>query len=175
MPVRRLQGMSGPGLAFVTPTVADWKPLLRSSAAADLAAAKLEEVLLRSAATLVEYVIMPNHVHFLAAIPELAELSRLAQAYKSLTSRAVQSVGLRSRKRGSAFWKRRFDDLIIRSDKQFKVTLGYIHTNPVRAGQVERATDWRWSNSRAWELGENGPLDVDTSFEWVEEYETLQT
>ena len=39
----------------------------------------------------------------------------------------------------------------------------YIHQNPVRAGLVERAEDYRWSSIRCWQRQplENEPLLVD--------------
>jgi len=39
----------------------------------------------------------------------------------------------------------------------------YIHQNPVRAGLVERAEDYRWSSIRCWQRGplEDEPLLVD--------------
>ncbi|CAN5609148.1 hypothetical protein BH20ACI3_BH20ACI3_13640 [soil metagenome] len=39
----------------------------------------------------------------------------------------------------------------------------YIHLNPVRAGLVERAIDYRWSNARIWQrcTSEDEPLLVE--------------
>jgi hypothetical protein len=41
--------------------------------------------------------------------------------------------------------------------------VNYIHQNPVRAGFVERATDYRWSSARTWQGCplEDEPLRVD--------------
>jgi len=41
--------------------------------------------------------------------------------------------------------------------------LNYIHLNPVRAGLVERAIDYRWSSARIWQdcPAEDEPLQVD--------------
>jgi hypothetical protein len=45
----------------------------------------------------------------------------------------------------------------------FTEKLNYIHQNPVRAGLVERATDYLWSSARIWQGCplENEPLQVD--------------
>ena len=41
--------------------------------------------------------------------------------------------------------------------------VNYIHQNPVRAGLVERAIDYRWSSARYWNRCERDdePLKVD--------------
>jgi len=47
--------------------------------------------------------------------------------------------------------------------------VNYIHLNPVRAGLVERAIDYRWSSARIWQgcESDNEPLSVDFDrIEW---------
>ena len=41
--------------------------------------------------------------------------------------------------------------------------LNYIHQNPVRAGLVGKASDYRWSSARIWQgrQSENKPLVID--------------
>jgi hypothetical protein len=45
----------------------------------------------------------------------------------------------------------------------FMQKVNYIHLNPVRAGLVERAIDYRWSSARFWNKcpTEDEPLHVD--------------
>ncbi len=40
----------------------------------------------------------------------------------------------------------RFFDRALRTVKEYKETVEYIHLNPVTASLVERAEDWRWSS-----------------------------
>ena len=53
--------------------------------------------------------------------------------------------------------------LPIFSEGMFMEKLNYCHQNPVRAGLVERATDYLWSSTRIWQgcPSENEPLQVD--------------
>lgn len=53
--------------------------------------------------------------------------------------------------------------LPIYTEKLFMEKLNYIHQNPVRAGFVNRATDYRWSSARIWQGCpiENEPLLID--------------
>jgi hypothetical protein len=49
------------------------------------------------------------------------------------------------------------------SEAAFMQKVNYIHLNPVRAGLVERATDYHWSSARIWQRSplENEPLLID--------------
>ena len=53
--------------------------------------------------------------------------------------------------------------LSIFSEAMFMQKVSYIHNNPVRAGLVERAIDYRWSSARIWHgcEAEDEPLRVD--------------
>jgi len=47
-------------------------------------------------------------------------------------------------------WNKRFDDLVITTEKQFLIKLDYIHNNPVKRGLVERPDKWRFSSYIFW-------------------------
>ncbi len=49
------------------------------------------------------------------------------------------------------------------SEKKALEKLAYMHSNPVRAGLVEHACQWRWSSARYYELGES----VGVPLEWI--------
>jgi hypothetical protein len=53
--------------------------------------------------------------------------------------------------------------LPIFSEKMFMEKLHYIHQNPVQAGLVREARDYRWSSARIWQGCplENEPLLMD--------------
>ena len=97
---------------------------------------------------MVGYVIMPSHVHFLAGLKNVAELSSFVKTFKSLSAGRLRQFDLGLYRdylyRTGQFrlWKRRFDDVIIESNKQFRTKLRYIHENPVKAGLVNDALGW---------------------------------
>jgi len=63
-----------------------------------------------------------------------------------------------------------FDDLVISSEKQFRIKLEYIHNNPVKAGLVTTALDYPHSSARNW-VGEGKELvEIDKDFGWLKEY-----
>ena len=63
----------------------------------------------------------------------------------------------------SSLWQTEKNVLPIFSEGMFMEKVNYIHQNPVRAGLVEKATDYRWSSARIWQGRpmENEPLLMD--------------
>ncbi len=62
-----------------------------------------------------------------------------------------------------SLWQTEKNVLPIFSEGMFMEKLNYIHQNPVRAGLVEKATDYRWSSARIWQGRpmKNEPLLMD--------------
>ena len=95
------------------------------------------------------------------------------QTFKSLSAREVRAL-LSDKERtalstggGFSLWQPRFDDLIVTSQRQFKIKLDYIHTNPVRAGLAAEPSDWTHSSAGAWlGIGES-PIPIDKDFSWT--------
>lgn len=89
--------------------------------------------------------IMPDHVHVVIRQGPGARLDRIVQAWKSATAHRINTaLGRRGR-----VWAREYFDRFMRDDDQFKATIAYVESNPVRAGLVERAEAWRFSS--AWD------------------------
>jgi len=167
MPVRKRLHISGTAAAFVTTAVKDWTPILGDPTLAREVALQLRETATHFEASIMAYVIMPSHVHALLGLKRIEELSRLMQAFKALTTMRVVpllSAGQRAEfgaNRKFRFWRPRFDDLIIRSEEQFRTKVEYIHNNPVKAGLSVRRIDYRFSSARDWLLGEAGIIPID--------------
>ena len=51
------------------------------------------------------------------------------------------------------FWQPKYYPFDLYSAKKALEKLNYMHLNPVRAGFVEQACDWRWSSARYYEQG----------------------
>jgi hypothetical protein len=49
-----------------------------------------------------------------------------------------------------SLWDHHNNVFSITSEDMFMQKVNYIHQNPVRAGLVERAEDYRWSSVRIW-------------------------
>jgi REP element-mobilizing transposase RayT len=87
---------------------------------------------------------MPNHVHVLLQPNEPA--SRVLQWIKGSSARAVNSALGTT---GHPLWQGESYDRVVRGEEEFRRIARYIAMNPVKAGLVERAEDWKWG--RMWD------------------------
>jgi REP element-mobilizing transposase RayT len=94
------------------------------------------------------FVIMANHVH--ALLLPLIDPSRLLKSLKGSTARDANRVLGRT---GQAFWQRESYDHWVRGENEWRRIAAYIENNPVKAGLVSRAEDYRWSSAHGiWRL-----------------------
>jgi len=169
MTIRKRLQIEEPGLTFVTTTVVDWTPIFNVHPVAKQILLTLEGNIRQYKACLVAYVLMPSHIHMMIYLPEISFLSKFIQAFKSISSRRVKGICIKTYshrfvKNGRfGLWKPRFDDFIINDKRQFHTKLDYIHNNPVRAGLVLQATDWPYSSASDWAGNKPGFLPIDKS------------
>ena len=122
------------------------------------------------------YVIMIDHMHLLTSRPSTT--SDVLRVLKGLTARRIidylkansyfdSLAKLQHQKQDRNYryslWQTEKNVLPIFSEAMFVEKLNYIHQNPVRAGLVENARDYRWSSARVWQGRplENEPLLID--------------
>jgi REP-associated tyrosine transposase len=91
------------------------------------------------------FVVMPNHVHLLvhAQVP----LPRLTKSLKGITAKRANTILAST---GRPFWQEESYDHVVRQLREFETIRSYIEENPVRAGLVRQASEYRWS-SAGWE------------------------
>lgn len=63
-------------------------------------------------------------------------------------------------------WQDRFDDLVLTTEEQFYIKLGYIHNNPVKSGLMEDPGDWEFSSYLDWEKRDSS-RGIVFDFEWL--------
>ncbi len=115
----------------------------------------LDDVREKFAAKVVGFVLMPDHVHLLIWFPTAGQLSRFVQQLKGRSSTQIKQFLRDDMTEYAAHvslddpvWQVRFHSFEIYSSAKLEEKLAYMHMNPVRAGLVERAVDWRWSSAR---------------------------
>jgi REP element-mobilizing transposase RayT len=91
---------------------------------------------------LAAYAIMPNHVHALLLLK--VPPAKLMQALKGATARQANLILHRT---GETFWQGESYDHWVRNDIEWRRIVNYIENNPVKAGLVQRAEDYRWSSA----------------------------
>lgn len=89
------------------------------------------------------WVIMPNHIHFLATPLKDVELRQIAHSVKSFTAHEANKL----LKRKGQFWQHEPFDRYIRNRKHFVSVVRYIENNPVKSGLCSLPEDWRFSSA----------------------------
>jgi len=158
---------------FLTFSIYQRLDLFGASELRDVFSDQLERTKTEYGFKLYAWVLMPNHAHLLIREPESGDVSGLLRSLKGTVARRILSrwreldapvleklVDGGGRLR---FWQRGggYDRNIV-SDAEFDEKVGYIHMNPVRAGLVERATDWGWGSARYWSGERNGEIVCDS-------------
>ena len=131
---------------------------LRQDAIANLVTASLHRGVELGHYELASFVIMANHVHVLL-LPKVAA-SRLMKSLKGYTAREANRLLGRT---GEPFWQRESYDHWVRDEAEWRRIVSYIENNPVKAGLVLQAEDYRWSSARERRAMETTRTGVDTS------------
>jgi hypothetical protein len=70
-------------------------------------------------------------------------------------------------------WQESFKAVPLWSAWMIWQKINYIHANPVKAGLVSSAKDYRWSSFNAFYSGSDEPLKVDQQWWWADDSEKL--
>jgi REP element-mobilizing transposase RayT len=89
------------------------------------------------------YVVMANHVHMLVTSHVVA--TKWLGPLKGFTAHEANRILSR---RGTSFWQDESYDHLVRSDTEFGRIHDYIERNPVTAGFVAVAEQFRWSSAK---------------------------
>ncbi|MNN01797.1 hypothetical protein D3C81_1144250 [compost metagenome] len=119
------------------------------------------------------YVVLENHLHFVAQAPELG---KCISSFKSFT--ATQLIELLQAKNATRllerlrfakrahktdrvhqFWQEGTHAELVFSEAMLREKLEYMHRNPVKRGYVDEQEHWRYSSARDY-AGKPGLLEV---------------
>jgi putative transposase len=96
------------------------------------------------------YVLMTNHFHLIATPRTAASLPRAMQQlgvhYVRFYNDKYQRIG--------TLWNSRYKAIHIQDERYWLTCLRYVEQNPVRAGMVSAAADYRWSSHAAHAFGD---------------------
>ncbi len=101
----------------------------------------------RRGALVFAYCFMPDHVHLVLQIPAAGSVVEFVKEFKQRTGYAFK------RATGRLLWQKSYHDHVLRRDEDLLAACRYVFANPVRAGLVDRADDFRFSGSLVWERG----------------------
>jgi REP element-mobilizing transposase RayT len=90
------------------------------------------------------YVVMPDHVHFFACdFRGERTLSHFVGKWKEWTAK----YGVRRLALPAPLWQPEFFDHVLRSSESYGHKWEYVRNNPVRAGLVAVAEDWKYQGT----------------------------
>ena len=159
---------------FLTCTVMEWLPLFTRDYIVGHLLDCWRYQQRHEALNLYAYVVLENHLHFVAQAPDLG---KCVSQFKSFTARTIiddlQSKGaervlrrLRFSKRAHKadrvyqLWQEGSHAELVYSDAVMRQKLDYIHHNPVKRGYVDQAEHWRYSSARDYS-GMQGLIDIE--------------
>jgi len=147
---------------FHTCTILEWLPVFTRPPAAQIILDALRFMQEQRGQMLYAYVIMENHLHFIAA----GKGQKTAiDNFKSFTARQILDY-LQERgetrllhwlheyredqrsDRSHQLWQAGTHPQELQNEAMMRQKLEYIHLNPVRRGYVDRPEDWRYSSAR---------------------------
>ena len=92
---------------------------------------------------LLEWCIMPNHVHVLRMANMGMPLGDVVRTLKTYSARAINETLQRS----GTLWSKDYHDRYIRDLGHLEAAKAYIRANPVKAGLCRHPEDWPWSSA----------------------------
>jgi putative transposase len=99
------------------------------------------------------YCLMENHIHLVAVPPKPDSFSRaIGEAHRAYAT----TINIREDWKGH-LWQARFLSCPM-DEKHAYAAIRYVELNPVRAGIVDRAEEYRWSSAPAHIFGTSDPL-----------------
>ena len=121
------------------------KPIYRDAADRLRKLAIIADIVDRFHLLLHAYVLMDNHYHLLIETLD----ANLARAMRALNGDYAKQFNRVHRRVGHLF-QGRYKAILVDRDSYLVELSRYIHLNPVRAGIVERAEQYRWSSAQAY-------------------------
>lgn len=158
----RYRVLQNPSPHFLTATINQWLPLFTRPATVNIVLDSWRFLQRESGFQLYGYVILENHLHLIAASPDLSRDMQRFKAYtakqiiaylqQSGSARVLELLALlkRPHKTESDYqvWEEGSHPQLIETEAVMRQKLDYIHRNPVKRGYVDLPEHWRYSSAR---------------------------
>ena len=162
---------------FLTCTIVEWLPVFTRPDAVQIILDSWSHQRKNNGLKLFGYVILENHLHFVAQAPRLdqciinfksftaARLIDLLEVRKAerLLTRLRFAKRAHKQNRQYQFWQEGSHAEQVFSEPVMREKLDYIHYNPVKRGYVDCPEHWRYSSARNY-AGQSGLIEIDSWF-----------
>lgn len=174
---RKWSNLNLPGaLHFVTGNFLDRMPVFTEPACCLSFLDELRSINQKWPSKLIAYALMPDHFHLISN-PRDGRIREFVGELKSLSAKSIVQASKRFRFRvdedGHQVWQESFKALPLWSGWMIWQKINYIHANPVKAGLVKSAKDYRWSSFTSFHSQGDQPLAVDHDWWWTDDVEKL--
>jgi len=169
---------------FVTTTIVQFINIFSNPKYCQLLIDNIKHYQIRYKFSVIAYVIMPSHFHWIVEIkPEYGTISDIMRDIKKYSawdileeientdkrlSKIFEDAAKIYPKQKRKLWMSRFDDEVIRNEKMFWAKIHYIHNNPIEAGLVNRAEEYKYSSARNYKFDDHSVLKIDVSMAGTE-------
>ena len=160
---------------FLTSTIVGWLPVFTRAETVQIVLDSWRFLQQHQRLVLYGYVILENHLHWIAAADDLG---KEAGNFKSYTARCILDLleeckahtllqqfryyKLRHKiDQTYQLWQEGSHPKAIESEEMMVQKLEYMHNNPVKRGYVDEAVHWRYSGARNY-AGRQGLIEVRT-------------
>ncbi|MEQ9402197.1 MAG: transposase [Cyclobacteriaceae bacterium] len=165
---------------FVTFTVIHWMDVFIRDEYREILIDSLKFCQQKKGLIIGAWCLMTNHAHLIIGTTGEMKLEDIIRDLKSFTSRHIRKVlennpaesrkewmlnamkkaGVKkSNNKDFQFWQQHNHPVEMNSNEIVDSRISYIHQNPVKAGFVDEARDWKYSSARDYE-GEKGLIDL---------------
>lgn len=170
---------------FATTTVVRFTPIFSETRYCDILINNIKFYQKKYQFDILAYVIMPTHFHWIVEVnPHSGTISDIMRDIKKFTAYQIfdhleetknknlkkifvaEANGIPDQNR--KLWMKRFYDEVIRNQRMFWDKLRYIHSNPVKAGLVEKPEDYKYSSARNYIYDDHSVLKVNTELAGIE-------
>ncbi len=169
------------GIYFITFAVVEWVDVFTRKEYANIIIESLRYCIQHKGLKLHAWCIMSNHVHLIIS-SETNNLSDILRDFKKFTSKAIieaiqnskeesrknwmlwifKKAGERnSRNNDYQFWRQDHHPVQLETTTFSLDKLNYLHSNPVKAGVVEKAEDYLLSSAKDYYFGTTGALPLE--------------
>ena len=131
--------------SLITTNIDERRSVFASPHAARLLLQVISEVRRETHFKLLAFVVMPDHIHLVIAIPPGLALGRIMRLIKGRFSNRYNRI---SRGRGS-LWQERYHERALRSERELVAAIEYVHANPIKAGLASQAELFPWSSANS--------------------------
>ncbi len=152
---------------FFTATILDWKHLLKPDKYKNIIISSLEFLVEQKRVAVQGFVIMSNHMHLVWQISPGHQKENVQRDFMKYTAQKIKAdlrlmhpnvlpfFKVKAADRSYQVWERNSLSTELYSKRVLIQKLNYTHINPVRAGLVINAEDYRYSSASYYKTGKS--------------------